>query len=339
MKINYSVFFFAVLLLLTSCGEKSAEVSADAQQGVLQGQIKSYAGIYEGLLPCSDCNGVKTILEIKRDSSFIIREYRLTPGVKSDQVSYAGKINFSGEKPIFELAGRADNETKWFALQPDGNLLVTAPGGVALPDSVAPRSLIRTTTMVQNLGNVDVYEYSQPFSKYPARVFHRIKNGDMTIDRNYIAQAPEAEKALIAYYTIAYNVGCVDETCIVKDALNGKAEELAKKYFQSDYTIKPVLEGTNQEKRKDLEMLVIYNSPGRYRVQTSSFGENGKLTNVVEEYILNGESLVRNKTEEQENKGTRTVEGIRSRSAGPTSEAERQKIIDEKKKKAETPKK
>jgi hypothetical protein len=319
------------LLFLVSCGEKGEQGSALSEVAV---QVKeNMAGNYEGNLGCVDCAGLKTTLEIKSDSSFIIRETKLTSGKLSELESYTGKIKFISDKSMIELNGREEGKTKWLKSVENGKLQIVTQDGLPVADSLGGGSLSRLTKWTQTIGNVNVYEYVTPFTRYPAKVFHRIENGDITIDRNYIASAPEHEKALIAYYASAYKAGCVGDVCVLKNELKGEAENLTKKYFQNDPIIKPILDGAKGGATVDLELLIIFNNQGKLRVQTSTLNAEGKLISKADEFTLSGENLILLNSKESDNTRKRAVSNVRSRDSGPSSQAERDKIMNSKEKK------
>jgi NlpE N-terminal domain len=331
-NMNRLVQIFSVIafLFFVSCGENAEQKLATSEVAV---QVKeNMAGNYEGNLGCADCAGLKTILEIKADSSFIIRETKLTSGVLSEQESFTGKLNFISDKSMIELIGREDGKTKWLKSADNGSLQIVTQDGQPVVDSLGGGSLNRLTKWTQTIGNVNVYEYVTPFSKYPAKVFHRIQNGDITIDRNYIANAPEHEKALIAYYTTAYKAGCVGDVCILESELKGQAENLTKKYFQNDPVIKPILDGKMGEATEELELLMIFNNQGKLRVQTSTLGPEGKMISKADEFSLSGENLILLNSKESDNTRKRAVSNVRSRDAGPSSQAEREKIMNSREK-------
>jgi hypothetical protein len=329
---NRFVVLFSVVsaLFFTSCGE-SSESAQSGTSGPSQVQ-ENMAGNYEGNLGCPDCVGIKTILEIKADSTFIIRESKMNPGQMSEQLSFTGKVNFMNDLKMIELAGRQEASARWFKTDATGNLQVVTQDGTAVVDSLGGGNLSRLTKWTQAMGDVNIYEYVQPFSKYPAKVFHRIQNGDITLDRTYIANAPEHEKALIAYYATVYNAACEGEVCLLKNELKGEAEKLTAKYFQNDPILRPMLDVSATSTKTDLELLMIFSNQGKIRVQSAAYSADGKLVNTVDEFSLSGDNLIRINTQQSDNTRKRGVSNIKARETGPSSQAERDKIIDSKKK-------
>jgi hypothetical protein len=209
---------------------------------------------------------------------------------------------------------------------------VVTQDGTAVVDSLGGGNLSRLTKWTQAMGNVNIYEYVKPFSKYPAKVFHRIQNGDITIDRTYIANAPEHEKALIAYYATIYQAACEGEVCLLRNELKGEAEKLTAKYFQNDPILRPMLESAATAAKTNLELLIIFSNQGKIRVQSAAYSADGKLVSTVDEFSLSGENLVRINSQQADNTRKRAVSNIRARETGPSSQAERDKILNSKEK-------
>lgn len=82
-----------------------------------------WAGVYEGTLPCADCEGIKTTIEIKKDNTYTIKE------------DYSGKGNFEEKGTIsWDDAGgvitMSDSKRKYkvgenvlFALDQEGKVI------------------------------------------------------------------------------------------------------------------------------------------------------------------------------------------------------------------------
>lgn len=119
---------FAVLILL-SCNntkKKSEGVSTQEIEIIADNSMNSleWEGTYEGLLPCGDCEGIKTSIRINRDKTYVARE---TYKGKSDSIfeskgtfkwdDQGQKITFSDSKKHPYLVG----ENILIHLNKDGN--------------------------------------------------------------------------------------------------------------------------------------------------------------------------------------------------------------------------
>lgn len=68
-----------LILLFTSCNsEKKKETQVDESQMEAMGDNSmtslDWGGTYEGELPCEDCEGIKTIITINKDNTYVMKE-------------------------------------------------------------------------------------------------------------------------------------------------------------------------------------------------------------------------------------------------------------------------
>lgn len=81
-------------------------------------------------------------------------------------------------------------------------------------------------------------------------VFRREGNGNIFINKGYIDNASQAEKAVLAYYSKLYNSGCQNAGCELTTALgliaqnSPEQDNLIKKWFKSGPPVKLVQSGT-----------------------------------------------------------------------------------------------
>ncbi|MDR0872509.1 MAG: copper resistance protein NlpE [Prevotellaceae bacterium] len=76
-----------VAALLLACGQKK--------------QVE-VAGVYNGVLPCADCEGIKTMLELQADSSYILETQYLG---KSEEINnYVGKFTLNEDVLVLDNA-------------------------------------------------------------------------------------------------------------------------------------------------------------------------------------------------------------------------------------------
>ncbi len=104
------LFLFAFLTLsafIIACGgNKSAE--AEAQEGELSDTTEipeakhTFYGIYQGILPCSNCTGIQTIVHLMEDSTYTKRFIYLGRGTDEVQVE-EGTITWNPEGTIVTL--------------------------------------------------------------------------------------------------------------------------------------------------------------------------------------------------------------------------------------------
>lgn len=81
---NLPVSLAIAALVLVGCknGEKKEAVSEENMQSVDSTMVDSHnsensldwAGVYEGTTPCADCEGIKTMLELKSDNTYVLSQ-------------------------------------------------------------------------------------------------------------------------------------------------------------------------------------------------------------------------------------------------------------------------
>lgn len=114
---------------------QSVEASAPASSEPVSGSAEislDWDGDYKGSLPCADCDGIKTKLELNKDKTFeISREYL---GLKNtEQKSKAkGSFTFDAKNPSIIVLGAPENKKVFIGenyvqfLDEDGNK-ITGP--------------------------------------------------------------------------------------------------------------------------------------------------------------------------------------------------------------------
>lgn len=112
-------FALVSVLLLVSCNSKKAntEESIDGElpkieemqaQGHNARNSLSYHGVYDGVLPCADCPGIKVQLTLNMDETFVYEQEYLTGKEEKDSTlmsSYSGKIFWDKEGFNIKLEG------------------------------------------------------------------------------------------------------------------------------------------------------------------------------------------------------------------------------------------
>ncbi|MCG2417964.1 copper resistance protein NlpE [Aequorivita sp. F47161] len=85
---NVALLFGVVAITLVGCknGEKTEASSEDMTETVDSTVVDSHnsetsldwAGVYEGTTPCADCDGIKTVVELKDDKTYILSQTYLS---------------------------------------------------------------------------------------------------------------------------------------------------------------------------------------------------------------------------------------------------------------------
>ncbi|PSU30510.1 copper resistance protein NlpE [Photobacterium lutimaris] len=69
-------------------------------------------GTYTGILPCADCEGIKTELIVKKDGTFILTEVYL--GKEGNAFEYEGSFNWNTAGNTIALPGAGDGAVQYF---------------------------------------------------------------------------------------------------------------------------------------------------------------------------------------------------------------------------------
>ena len=67
----------------------------------------NWVGDYKGVLPCADCNGIETELELKADNSYELSEEYL--GKNNQEAKYKGEFSFDASNKIITLDKQGQN--------------------------------------------------------------------------------------------------------------------------------------------------------------------------------------------------------------------------------------
>ena len=118
--VRSSILCASLALLLSGCAassNKGAELQAASPASDL-------AGVYEGMLPCADCEGIRTALYLRASGTYTrVSHYLGTDGAFDD----GGKWSLEGGKLRFDSA--APGEEPWYALPiPNGVRLLDREG-------------------------------------------------------------------------------------------------------------------------------------------------------------------------------------------------------------------
>lgn len=125
-----NTFCIALLLLVSSCNtEKKKETQTIEDQHIeviADNSMTSldWGGTYEGELPCVDCEGIKTIVTINSDNTYVAKEIYLGKDVAPVETKGTFKWDDKGQKIIFSEANRHPyfvGENTLTHLDEDGN--------------------------------------------------------------------------------------------------------------------------------------------------------------------------------------------------------------------------
>jgi uncharacterized lipoprotein NlpE involved in copper resistance len=139
MKKAALVFGIAAITLV-GCknGEKTETSSEDRLETVGSTVVDSHnsetslewAGIYEGTMPCADCEGIKTVVELKNDKTFILSQTYLSDyEEKKEEMGESGSFTWddTGSKITLKIKNGTlqfkVGENQLTMLDMDGNVV------------------------------------------------------------------------------------------------------------------------------------------------------------------------------------------------------------------------
>lgn len=102
----------ALAILVTSCnsGKKNETPITETQHTEAMGDNSmtslDWDGTYEGELPCADCEGIKTIVTINQDNTYVIKEIYLGKDATAFETKGTFKWDDKGQKIIFSDVNR-----------------------------------------------------------------------------------------------------------------------------------------------------------------------------------------------------------------------------------------
>lgn len=121
------LLLFSISLLIiffTSCNEASNESTPVTEESMIPDTATSlqdhhnavssldWDGIYKGVLPCADCEGIETALTLKKDLTYIITTSYL--GKEANSTNDQGKFRWDVAGNTIKLAGVSNGPNQYF---------------------------------------------------------------------------------------------------------------------------------------------------------------------------------------------------------------------------------
>ena len=107
-----NILSITFLLVITSCnsGKKTETPTTDEQQMDLVGDNSmtslDWDGTYEGELPCADCDGIKTVMTINQDNTYVLKETYVGKNATPYETKGTFKWDDKGQNIILSDASR-----------------------------------------------------------------------------------------------------------------------------------------------------------------------------------------------------------------------------------------
>lgn len=118
-KTIYLVLSVALAATLSNCTnkQKQAEQTTEPAVVVVEDETPAYVGVYEGTLPCADCEGIKTQLTINDDNTFVL----VSDYLGEEDAKFEDKGTYFIENGEVLVIQDEDGAQKYFKLQ-EGSL-------------------------------------------------------------------------------------------------------------------------------------------------------------------------------------------------------------------------
>lgn len=134
-KIILSSFILVFLIVACNSSKKTenqnsntnaetSEVIADSHNA--QNSL-DYYGIYEGITPCADCEGIKVTVTLNKDTTFALQNVYLKGGEEILPTEFTGKFTWNDNGSIITLNGVKEAPSLFFVTE--GKIIIVDEKG------------------------------------------------------------------------------------------------------------------------------------------------------------------------------------------------------------------
>ncbi len=133
-----SLFITLLVIALMSCTNKSNKQTDENQDTIPidQSMIDSHtsemsldwAGVYTGVMPCADCEGIETIIELKDNHTYVAHYNYL--GKPGDDNKFTNEGTFTWDILGNTITLQSDNQTSQYKVGENHIILLGADGEV-----------------------------------------------------------------------------------------------------------------------------------------------------------------------------------------------------------------
>ena len=92
------------------------EVAAEPDMHNAQNSL-DYYGVYEGVTPCADCEGIKVTLTLKKDETYTLKQVYVRGGKETNSTESSGKFTWNDKGSIVTLDGAKDAPAHFFVAE------------------------------------------------------------------------------------------------------------------------------------------------------------------------------------------------------------------------------
>lgn len=141
-----------MLVLFAACNtaNKSNENADAAQDSVATVDAHTsqssldYAGVYEGVLPCADCEGIKTNLTLNKDNTYLLQIAYQKDGKEQAPQEYKGNFSWNEAGTTVILAGIDSFNSQY--LVNEGQIVVLDMNGEKIESTLADHYILKQVT-------------------------------------------------------------------------------------------------------------------------------------------------------------------------------------------------
>lgn len=137
MKNLSLVLAFALAIVMASCTNNQSK-NNEQEATVAQEEItQDFYGTYEGVVPCADCPGIKTVLTLKDDTTYDLSTEYLEKGDGAIQTSGV----YTLENDVITLITPSTNEETYYKII-DGKLALLSPDKQLIEGELADKYIL-----------------------------------------------------------------------------------------------------------------------------------------------------------------------------------------------------
>ena len=133
---KFGLLIGMLAITLVSCTNQSKKQNEVPQDSTAVGIIDSHtsamsldwAGVYEGLLPCADCEGIETTVELRDNYTYQAHYKYLGTSEKSIEFSQEGTFTWDDLGSVITM--ESENETSQYKVGENQIILLDAEGKV-----------------------------------------------------------------------------------------------------------------------------------------------------------------------------------------------------------------
>lgn len=100
----------------------------------------SYFGVYEGVTPCADCEGIKVKVTINKDETFTLHNAYIKNGKEEQPTDFTGKYVWDETGSIITLEGVKDVPSKFFVAE--GRIIILDQEGNKIEGELADKYVL-----------------------------------------------------------------------------------------------------------------------------------------------------------------------------------------------------